>query len=146
MLHSGRRTEVMTPTQMVTIVTIYWTILTRIAAEAFCEFHFSISLVWKLMNNLKIHSKSLNLLSTLFANWFSYDDPRRKFLLILFSNMSRHFTREALPRLDNYRDILSVQAVYRPTLDDLHNATMSNKVSIEFTHKPKPSQWEHSFI
>ncbi|XP_055316627.1 bumetanide-sensitive sodium-(potassium)-chloride cotransporter isoform X2 [Sitodiplosis mosellana] len=38
-----------------------------------------------------------------------------------------HFTREALPRLDNYRDILSVQAVYRPTLDDLHNATMSNK-------------------
>lgn len=41
----------------------------------------------------------------------------------------RHFTREALPRLDNYRDILSIQAVYRPTLDDLHNATMSNKVS-----------------
>lgn len=42
--------------------------------------------------------------------------------------ISRHFTREALPRLDNYRDILSIQAVYRPTLDDLHNATMTNKV------------------
>lgn len=40
----------------------------------------------------------------------------------------RHYTREALPRMDNYRDILSVQAVYRPTLDDLHNATMSSKV------------------
>lgn len=43
----------------------------------------------------------------------------------------RHFTREALPRLDNYRDILSIQAVYRPTLDDLHNATMSNKVCMQ---------------
>lgn len=46
-------------------------------------------------------------------------------------HICRHFTREALPRLDNYRDILSVQAVYRPTLDDLHNATMPNKVSTE---------------
>ncbi|XP_031638851.1 bumetanide-sensitive sodium-(potassium)-chloride cotransporter isoform X2 [Contarinia nasturtii] len=39
-----------------------------------------------------------------------------------------HFTREALPRFENYRNILSIQAVYqnRPTLDDLHNATLSN--------------------
>lgn len=51
-------------------------------------------------------------------------------LLFLFvSILFRHFTREALPRLDNYRNILSIQAVYRPTLDDLHNATMSNKVN-----------------
>lgn len=50
------------------------------------------------------------------------------YLVKLFFFFHRHFTREALPRLDNYRDILSVQAVYRPTLDDLHNATMSNKV------------------
>lgn len=42
----------------------------------------------------------------------------------------RHFTREALPRLDNYRNILSIQAQYRPTLDELHNATIMNKVSI----------------
>ncbi|XP_063708088.1 bumetanide-sensitive sodium-(potassium)-chloride cotransporter isoform X2 [Culicoides brevitarsis] len=41
----------------------------------------------------------------------------------------RHFTREALPRLDNYRNILSIQAAYRPTLDELHNATLSNKGS-----------------
>lgn len=41
----------------------------------------------------------------------------------------RYFTREALPRLDNYRHIMSIQAAYRPTLDDLHNAltTMVNR-------------------
>lgn len=55
--------------------------------------------------------------------------------LFTHSVMCRHFTREALPRLDNYRDILSVQAVYRPTLDDLHNATMSNKVTIKIAYK-----------
>jgi solute carrier family 12 sodium/potassium/chloride transporter 2 len=38
-----------------------------------------------------------------------------------------HFTREALPRLDNYRNILSVQAAYRPTLEELHNATLHLK-------------------
>ncbi|KAL1488426.1 hypothetical protein ABEB36_014899 [Hypothenemus hampei] len=36
----------------------------------------------------------------------------------------RHLTREALPRLDNYRNILSIQAANRPTLDELHNATL----------------------
>ncbi|XP_067646757.1 bumetanide-sensitive sodium-(potassium)-chloride cotransporter isoform X2 [Eurosta solidaginis] len=41
----------------------------------------------------------------------------------------RHFTREALPRLDNYRNILSIQAAYRPTLDELHNATLTGKSS-----------------
>lgn len=41
----------------------------------------------------------------------------------------RHFTREALPRLDNYRNMLSIQAQNRPTLDELHNATLSQKVS-----------------
>lgn len=49
-----------------------------------------------------------------------------------FVFICRHFTREALPRLDNYRNILSVQAVYRPTLDDLHNATMSFKVKFNY--------------
>ncbi|CAO1378480.1 unnamed protein product [Diamesa hyperborea] len=39
----------------------------------------------------------------------------------------RHFTREALPRLDNYRNILSIQAGNRPTLEELHNATIMNK-------------------
>lgn len=39
----------------------------------------------------------------------------------------RHFTREALPRLDNYRNILSIQAIHRPSLDELHNPTL-NKV------------------
>lgn len=49
---------------------------------------------------------------------------------MLYTN--RHFTREALPRLDNYRNILSIQAAYRPTLDELHNATLSNKVNLVF--------------
>uniref|UniRef100_A0A1B0CV09 Uncharacterized protein n=2 Tax=Lutzomyia longipalpis TaxID=7200 RepID=A0A1B0CV09_LUTLO len=43
----------------------------------------------------------------------------------------RHFTREALPRLDNYRNILSITHSNRPTLDELHNATISNKVDSE---------------
>lgn len=37
-------------------------------------------------------------------------------------------TREALPALDNYRDLLSVHAAPRPTLDELHNATYTEKV------------------
>ena len=33
----------------------------------------------------------------------------------------RHYTREALPRVDNYRNIMSVHAhMTRPTLDELH--------------------------
>ncbi|KAI5643912.1 amino acid permease domain-containing protein [Phthorimaea operculella] len=39
----------------------------------------------------------------------------------------RHFTREALPRLDNYRNVLSLHAAPRPTLDELHNASLSRK-------------------
>lgn len=46
----------------------------------------------------------------------------------------RHFTREALPRLDNYRNIMSIQAGTRPTLEELHNASITNKVSsIQFS-------------
>jgi hypothetical protein len=43
-----------------------------------------------------------------------------------------HLTREALPRLDNYRNIMSIQAAYRPTLDELHNATLHGKVGACF--------------
>lgn len=42
----------------------------------------------------------------------------------------RHMTREALPRLDNYRNIMSIQAAHRPSLDELHNPTLLNKVKI----------------
>ncbi|XP_076640568.1 sodium chloride cotransporter 69 isoform X2 [Colletes latitarsis] len=41
----------------------------------------------------------------------------------------RHMTREALPRLDNYRNIMSIQAAHRPSLDELHNPTLLNKSS-----------------
>ncbi|KAJ6635705.1 Bumetanide-sensitive sodium-(potassium)-chloride cotransporter [Pseudolycoriella hygida] len=50
----------------------------------------------------------------------------------------RHFTREALPRLDNYRNILSIQAAHRPTLDELHNATMTNKVDRNLSRNADP--------
>ncbi|KAK0180491.1 hypothetical protein PV327_006127 [Microctonus hyperodae] len=39
----------------------------------------------------------------------------------------RNMTREALPRLDNYRNIMSIQAAHRPTLDELHHSTLNNK-------------------
>lgn len=44
-----------------------------------------------------------------------------------YAKSFRHFTREALPRVDNYRNIMSIQAAYRPTLDELHNATLHGK-------------------
>ncbi|KAE8573766.1 hypothetical protein A483_HHAL011684 [Halyomorpha halys] len=40
-----------------------------------------------------------------------------------YSKSFRHFTREALPRMDNYRNIMSIQAAVRPTLEELHNET-----------------------
>ncbi|CAG7838637.1 unnamed protein product [Allacma fusca] len=36
-------------------------------------------------------------------------------------------TREALPKLDNYRALDSIHHAYRPTIDDLHNATFHEK-------------------
>ncbi|XP_065077578.1 bumetanide-sensitive sodium-(potassium)-chloride cotransporter isoform X2 [Ochlerotatus camptorhynchus] len=44
-----------------------------------------------------------------------------------YARSFRHFTREALPRADNYRNILSFQANNRPTLDELHHASITNK-------------------
>ena len=44
------------------------------------------------------------------------------------SKSLRHMTREALPRLDNYRNILSIHVGHRPTLDELHNNTVHEKV------------------
>lgn len=39
-------------------------------------------------------------------------------------------TREALPKLDNYRDPASIQHGFqRPTIEELHNATYVEKVS-----------------
>ncbi|XP_049837763.1 bumetanide-sensitive sodium-(potassium)-chloride cotransporter-like isoform X10 [Schistocerca gregaria] len=39
----------------------------------------------------------------------------------------RHFTREVLPRLENYRNVMSIHAASRPTLDELHNATVQGE-------------------
>ncbi|KAH8380360.1 hypothetical protein KR009_010176 [Drosophila setifemur] len=50
----------------------------------------------------------------------------------------RHFTREALPRLDNYRNMMSIQAAYRPTLDELHNATVTGKNTHSLTRNQDP--------
>lgn len=46
-----------------------------------------------------------------------------------YAKSFRQLTREALPRLDNYRNIMSIQAVNRPTLDELHNSTLPNKLN-----------------
>ena len=48
-----------------------------------------------------------------------------------YAKSFRHFTREALPRMDNYRNIMSIHAAYRPTLDELHDATLHGKVRDE---------------
>ena len=55
-----------------------------------------------------------------------------------YAKSFRHLTREALPRLDNYRNIMSIQAAYRPTLDELHNATLTAKVSLKLKDSLKP--------
>ncbi|XP_026288084.1 bumetanide-sensitive sodium-(potassium)-chloride cotransporter isoform X1 [Frankliniella occidentalis] len=52
-----------------------------------------------------------------------------------YAKSFRQLTREALPRLDNYRNIMSIQAAYRPTLDELHNATLTAKQSAGATLK-----------
>lgn len=44
----------------------------------------------------------------------------------------RQLTREALPRLDNYRNIMSVHVACRPTLDELHNCDLAEKVDFFF--------------
>ncbi|OXA61877.1 Bumetanide-sensitive sodium-(potassium)-chloride cotransporter [Folsomia candida] len=44
-----------------------------------------------------------------------------------YAKSFRHFTREALPSLDNYRNMMSIQAAYRPTLDELHDLTLHGK-------------------
>ncbi|XP_037292359.1 bumetanide-sensitive sodium-(potassium)-chloride cotransporter isoform X2 [Manduca sexta] len=55
------------------------------------------------------------------------DDPLTTTYDTKYGKSFRHFTREALPRLDNYRNVLSLHAAPRPTLDELHNASLSRK-------------------
>lgn len=49
-----------------------------------------------------------------------------------YAKSFRHFTREALPRLDNYRNVMSIHAAVRPTLEELHNETLHGKVTVSF--------------
>ncbi|XP_050296584.1 bumetanide-sensitive sodium-(potassium)-chloride cotransporter [Anthonomus grandis grandis] len=51
----------------------------------------------------------------------------------------RHLTREALPRVDNYRNIMSLQAANRPTLDELHNDTLPKSVQTSANTNGKQS-------
>ncbi|ODM98382.1 Bumetanide-sensitive sodium-(potassium)-chloride cotransporter [Orchesella cincta] len=57
-----------------------------------------------------------------------------------YAKSFRHFTREALPRLDNYRNMMSIQAAYRPTLDELHNITVHRKPSGHATGGDSPAE------
>lgn len=55
-------------------------------------------------------------------------------------SLRHQITREALPRLDNYRNILSIQAGHRPTLDELHNNTVQDdrvKTRVFFPFLPR---------
>lgn len=76
-----------------------------------------------------------HVMGKVFGKWqtkiiFSHKSFGNQNKIFFFSLLfPRHFTREALPRMDNYRNILSIQAAHRPTLDELHNATMTNKVN-----------------
>ncbi|XP_048523921.1 uncharacterized protein LOC125505030 [Dendroctonus ponderosae] len=54
---------------------------------------------------------------------FSTTD-RTRLSLSYTQKHSRPLTREALPRLDNYRNIMSLQAANRPTLDELHTCNL----------------------
>ncbi|XP_060523843.1 bumetanide-sensitive sodium-(potassium)-chloride cotransporter [Cylas formicarius] len=45
------------------------------------------------------------------------------------SKSLRRLTREALPRIDNYRNVTSIQATNRPTLEELHSATLGKEVA-----------------
>lgn len=55
-------------------------------------------------------------------NQYTYIQPNDK----TFGQM----TREALPKLDNYRGLDSINAAFRPTMDELHNNTYHEKVSL----------------
>lgn len=52
-------------------------------------------------------------------NQYTYIQPYDKTL--------GQLTREALPKLDNYRALDSLHAAYRPTMDELHNNTFHEK-------------------
>jgi solute carrier family 12 sodium/potassium/chloride transporter 2 len=66
-----------------------------------------------------------------------YEDPDDDDHIGSYAKSFRHFTREALPRMDNYRNIMSIQAAHRPTLEELHNETLHGKV------KPVCLTYEH---
>ncbi|XP_025421487.1 bumetanide-sensitive sodium-(potassium)-chloride cotransporter [Sipha flava] len=56
----------------------------------------------------------------------------------------RQLTREALPRVDNYRNIMSVHVACRPTLDELHNCDLAEK-NLEFQDNElsRPTKKKH---
>ncbi|CAI6365712.1 unnamed protein product [Macrosiphum euphorbiae] len=56
----------------------------------------------------------------------------------------RQLTREALPRLDNYRNIMSVHVACRPTLDELHNCDLAEKNMEAHENEPsRPTKKKH---
>uniref|UniRef100_T1DFY4 Putative Na/K/Cl transporter n=1 Tax=Cupiennius salei TaxID=6928 RepID=T1DFY4_CUPSA len=50
----------------------------------------------------------------------------------------RHYTREALPRADHYRNVMSVHGqLNRPTLDELHNASLTISPDHKYSKRHK---------
>ncbi|XP_058130526.1 bumetanide-sensitive sodium-(potassium)-chloride cotransporter [Anopheles ziemanni] len=62
-----------------------------------------------------------------------------------YARSFRHFTREALPRMDNYRNILSFQGNQRPTLDELHDASITNKETMRRGTVHEPVELDGTF-
>ncbi len=55
----------------------------------------------------------------------------------LYGKSLNKYTQDALPKMDNYRDILDFNAAQRPTIDELHEEYARRKVlsMIFFTKK-----------
>jgi len=48
----------------------------------------------------------------------------------LYGKSLYRYTQEALPKMENYKDAMSIKAMHRPTIDELHEAAIRKKVLI----------------
>jgi hypothetical protein len=48
----------------------------------------------------------------------------------LYGKSLYRYTQDALPKMENYKDVMSIKAMQRPTIDELHEPSMRKKVGI----------------
>lgn len=56
----------------------------------------------------------------------SLNDDQYNATIGLYGKSLHNYTHDALPKMDNYRNLMSLQAASRPTLDELHDEEMAN--------------------